>query len=236
VSNGKNLFYSKRAILRFGMLLRDSTIAQEVRTQLLNVFEQSGDGQRTEQMDEETKLILAIVKAGNDENRYVALGAYSDYKDRKQAAVEEANADLTSRNTLLDNENSAHARDVMLWSDRAILERLMQIYSGKSYWGMKYGEKAKLGWGVFYRQLHFRYRISLALRKKADDGAKGNSLDYLKDDEWPIAVRVAYSMCRDKGYDILGILSNDAVFKRIMECDGMEFADHSEQHAAVANG
>jgi len=33
--------FSKRAILRIGVLLRDSEIAKEVRTQLLNVFEKT---------------------------------------------------------------------------------------------------------------------------------------------------------------------------------------------------
>ena len=35
--------FSKRAILRIGMLLRDSEVAKEVRTQLLNTFENSSD-------------------------------------------------------------------------------------------------------------------------------------------------------------------------------------------------
>lgn len=36
--------FSKRAVLRIGMLLRDSVIAREVRTQLLNAFEKTDDG------------------------------------------------------------------------------------------------------------------------------------------------------------------------------------------------
>lgn len=33
--------FSKRAVLRFGMLLRDSEVAKEVRTQLLNIKEEA---------------------------------------------------------------------------------------------------------------------------------------------------------------------------------------------------
>lgn len=38
-SNRSNGFFPKRAILRVGMLLRDSEVAKEVRTQLLNIEE-----------------------------------------------------------------------------------------------------------------------------------------------------------------------------------------------------
>lgn len=38
IHNGESVFFSPRAVLRIGMLLRDSEVAKEVRTQLLNTF------------------------------------------------------------------------------------------------------------------------------------------------------------------------------------------------------
>lgn len=38
LGNGKTGLFPKRAILRIGMLLRDSEVAKEVRTQLLNII------------------------------------------------------------------------------------------------------------------------------------------------------------------------------------------------------
>jgi hypothetical protein len=49
--------FSKRAILRIAMLLRDSKIAQEIRTQLLNTFEHSTNEQRTVDIDEKPQLV-----------------------------------------------------------------------------------------------------------------------------------------------------------------------------------
>lgn len=46
VPNGGVLLFSKRAVLRIGMLLQGSEVAQEVRTQLLNIFDQSTEEQR----------------------------------------------------------------------------------------------------------------------------------------------------------------------------------------------
>lgn len=44
--------FSKRAVLRIGMLLRDSKVAKEVRTQLLNTFEEAPAEAKKELIDE----------------------------------------------------------------------------------------------------------------------------------------------------------------------------------------
>ena len=46
LNNRRTRVFPKRAILRIGMLLRDSEVAKEVRTQLLNTFEHATDAQR----------------------------------------------------------------------------------------------------------------------------------------------------------------------------------------------
>lgn len=60
--------FSKRAILRIGMLLRDSEIAKEVRTQLLNAFEQTTPEQKVEAIETETEIMgqMGLAFAKND--------------------------------------------------------------------------------------------------------------------------------------------------------------------------
>lgn len=216
---GRSTFFSKRAILRIGMLLRDSAVAQEVRSQLLNTFAKSTVPQRVESLDEETALVMSVVNGSDKMEIALALGEYKRYKERFQRELEAANADLTRRNEALDAENDAISRKVMLWSDRAILEKLMRVYAGKRYVNIPFAQKAKLAWSAFYDELYLGYRISLALRRKKDDYCMKKCLDYLRDDEWPIAVKVAYGMCRRKNYDVLAAIGNDVVFERILECD-----------------
>ena len=55
--------FTKRAVLRFGMLLRDSKVAKEVRTQLLNVFEHSTIEQKVAEIGNEEKLLLELGKS-----------------------------------------------------------------------------------------------------------------------------------------------------------------------------
>ena len=56
--------FPKRAILRIGMLLRDSEVAKEVRTQLLNIEENATNEIRTKEADTELSIIeLEVGKA-----------------------------------------------------------------------------------------------------------------------------------------------------------------------------
>ena len=62
--NGENLvvpnrglkIFPRRAILRIDMLLRDSSVAREVRTQLLNIEEKTSDDVKTEDTSEFIKV------------------------------------------------------------------------------------------------------------------------------------------------------------------------------------
>lgn len=61
---GTNLF-TKRAVLRIGMLLRDSEVAKEVRTQLLNIVEKVDDKVKVADIDEETEDGI-VVRSGKE--------------------------------------------------------------------------------------------------------------------------------------------------------------------------
>lgn len=56
----KNLF-PRRAILRVGMLLRDSEVAKEVRTQLLNIEEKAKAEVKIAEITEKDALLLAVI-------------------------------------------------------------------------------------------------------------------------------------------------------------------------------
>ena len=78
--------FPKRAILRVGMLLRDSVIAKEVRTQLLNIVEVAQSEKPeiiTQEIQKEEDLLLNISKAfatGDVMKLMTAMQEYSSYK------------------------------------------------------------------------------------------------------------------------------------------------------------
>lgn len=91
---GANIF-TKRAILRVGMLLRDSEVAKEVRTQLLNIEEHTAAEVKTYEIDYEQDLHLklgqAIAKQWKKEVKNIRLNGGYVQRDRPQlytAAVE----------------------------------------------------------------------------------------------------------------------------------------------------
>ena len=101
IPNSGSLMFPKRAVLRFGMLLRDSKIAQEVRTQLLNVVEHTeaeNPQALTAEIDNEQELLqnVAVAFASGDMMKFAeATMALNAYKDRHIKEVEERNSELT---------------------------------------------------------------------------------------------------------------------------------------------
>lgn len=85
-SRSKSLaLFPKRAILRVGMLLRDSEVAKELRTQLLNVVEvvaETNDELLVGEIDKEKQLLMNIMFAKNETERAVAVNEHLQYVER----------------------------------------------------------------------------------------------------------------------------------------------------------
>ncbi len=110
--------FSQRAILRIGMLLRDSEIAKEVRTQLLNTFENSTVGQKIEKLDEEIEFQAKIGKAyfSGDLEEFAKLSMeYHAFQNRHKIKLENENIKLTNINKELETTNALLTRKSMEW-------------------------------------------------------------------------------------------------------------------------
>ena len=180
--SGLRLF-SRRAILRIGMLLRDSKVASEVRTQLLNIEEKAAPAKKVADINEEQNLLISIAKAyasGKTTEMLVAAQALDQFRQRHIRELETTNAGLKSDNHLL-------AKDALSWGDRASLNagmRRLATVTGKGY-----GEV----WGIFYRELEYKHGICLKRRGKAP------YLNYIKKEEWPLAMQSFAALCVANG-------------------------------------
>lgn len=158
--------FSKRAILRIGMLLRDSKIAQEVRTQLLNIVEHTAEGKPellTQDIDDEEKLQAAIGKAfatGDIMEFATAAQAYTAFQRRHIDRIEASNKLLTA--------------EVLHISDRKMFNRVMRKFASTLH--ISFG----VAFSMLYKQLSYRYGIDL--KKRGD--RKTPYIQYIKDDEW----------------------------------------------------
>lgn len=158
--------FSKRAVLRIGMLLRDSKIAQEVRTQLLNIVEHTAEEKPellTQDIDDEEKLQAAIGKAfatGDIMEFATAAQAYTAFQRRHIDRIETSNKLLTV--------------EVLHISDRKMFNRVMRKFASTLH--ISFG----VAFSMLYKQLSYRYGIDL--KKRGD--RKTPYIQYIKDDEW----------------------------------------------------
>ena len=184
--------FSKRAVLRIGMLLRDSDIAKEVRTQLLNTFEHSTDEQKTADIDEETSIMLEIGRANmdGDEKAYKAavIKAFA-FKNRKNDALQEKNDELATNNKAL-------AGEVLTWTTRDSVNKAVRVIAGTLNQPFGYV------WKYLYDELLYHHHISLSMRGKPP------VLKYLHEDEWPKLIQSLAAVCEKYG------LSFDKIMKK----------------------
>lgn len=168
--------FSKRAILRIGMLLRDSKIAQEIRTQLLNTFEQTTDEQKTKDIDDEEKLIYDIGRAvaGGDAIEVAqAATNYIAFKDRHI--------------TQLQQDNKMLAAEILAWEDRSSINKAMRIIATKLHVPFGYP------WKWLYDELRYKYGMGLSQRGKAP------AIQWVKENEWSNVQQSLCAICEDRG-------------------------------------
>lgn len=183
VPNRGLLMFSRRAILRIGMLLRDSKVAKEIRTQLLNTFEQATPEQRTVDIDEETQLTLNIVEAfktGQVTDMLTASAELVAFHKRHIEALEICNTELSQNNKAL-------AGEILEWNDRAKLNKAIRLIA--SACGTEFGYT----WKKLYDELLYKHHIGLQMR--------GNPpyIQYIKEDEWKFVLQSISAICENSG-------------------------------------
>lgn len=198
------LCFSQRAILRIGMLLRDSVVAKEVRTQLLNVFENTTEEQKTSSIDEEMILQANVGKAyisGNLEEFAKASMLYNAYKNRHIIKLENENIKLTEINKGLETENALLARKTMEWGYKPILNALMRKYATQCFSKNKY--KFSDAWNSLYHQVKYKYGYDIPNRHNAK-----NMIDRITDEEFPNVIAMAVSLLKNNGIDISKVIND----------------------------
>ena len=148
------------------MLLRDSVIAKEVRTQLLNIVEVAQEEKPeiiTQEIQKEEDLLLNISKAfatGNVMKLMTAMQEYSSYKDRHIKRLE--------------NDKKLLTAEILTISDRQMFNAVMRklVYTLHIDY--------PIAFGIFYKQLNYKYGINL----KARGDRKPPYIRNVREDEW----------------------------------------------------
>ncbi len=177
------MVFPKRAILRMGMLLRDSRIAKEVRTQLLNIVETAPNEANVAAINEEETLLNNIGKAygtGNFAEVLKATLALDDFRKRHIRKIE-------NDCRILEEEKAVLAAEVNKWSDRSSLSRAMRALSGL----LRIDYSA--AYSMLFQELLYKHHISLKAR-----GGKPY-VQWLKPEEYKCAYQSIAAMCEVHG-------------------------------------
>lgn len=172
VPNVGALFFSKRAILRIGMLLRDSEVAKEVRTQLLNIVENSSDEVKTKEVDSEMDMVKDIFEAflnGSKEDMLVSTQKLVQYQRRHIDA--------------LSADNKMLAADILKWDDRKSINRAVRVIANQT---KKYPGSI---WNELYTELYYKHGIGLKHRGESP------YIQYVKEDEWSAVQQSLSAIC-----------------------------------------
>ena len=178
--------FPKRAILRIGMLLTESSIAREIRSQLLNIEEKVSNTTRTQDIDEEQKLMLSVgmaVASGNASAVAIATSNLIAFKNRHIEKSEADNTQLIANNTRLYTDNKALAGEILTWNDRNKLNagvRKLAAVTQNTFSGI---------WLELYKNLQYKYGICLKQR--------GNKpyIQWVREDEWNSVIKTFCAIC-----------------------------------------
>lgn len=139
--------FPRRAILRVGMLLRDSAVAKEVRTQLLNIEEKSSNEVKVQDINEEQRLMLNVGIAYASGNIEAVIKATTEYNAFQNRHIEK-----------LENDNKALAEGILKWEDRKSLNAGIRQLA--SVTGIHFGKI----WNELYKNLQYKHGICLKQR------------------------------------------------------------------------
>lgn len=160
-----------RAVLRIGMLLTQSTVAKEVRTHLLNVYEIAKEDKPeivTQELDREQSLYIEFTQKlidGDTNGMLIAFQNIVDYHNRHTIELEKKIDKIETANQVLTT-------DLMKISDRSSLSRTIRCLSSKTH------KAYSAIWNEFYTFLAYKEHIELKKR-----GGKPY-VNHIRDDEW----------------------------------------------------
>ena len=192
-NRGMKLF-PKRAILNIGMLLRDSKVAKEVRTRLLDIIHD------TEKNN--PKIINNIINEIRDEQQIqkelieaVMCGDFAKETQLKTELIGLKNKRITE----LAKENKLRSDNATLIQDtRLIINRIVRYITNKRYHG-----NFKACWDYVYTLANYKLHMNIKKREHKKNEPLLNTLTYEELQKLEIMLR---NWCLDLNYNLESIL------------------------------
>lgn len=149
-ANGKNTLIPKRALLRIGMLLRDSEIANEVRSKLLDIVHDAET--KTDIVEEVVNEIRTEQKISEDLMKAILEGDLQKESFLKTELIGLKNKRIAQlENTI--------ANSLTIKESKAVINKCVRTMSANKYNGM-FGK----AWNDFYKFANYKLKINIHAR------------------------------------------------------------------------
>ena len=194
------LCFPKRAVLRMGMLLTESEIAREIRTQLLNIVEKIDDKTKIEEIDKEQELCSKIGMAflsGDINKIMIATTEAMNYKNRYINQLKNEQVKLSQINERLKTENDLLTKQTLKWGNKAVLNALIRKLSFVKDNGLV-GQT----WNSFYKNVKYKFGYDIKNRV-----GKGSYINKIKEKEFPNIISLAVSICKKNNIDVNKVIN-----------------------------
>ena len=198
-SYSKNTLFPKRAVLRIGMLLRDSEVAKEVRTMLLNMYYdvQKDNSEIIEKInkeyDDEMELHSELghaIMVGDMDKVIIVTTKINEIKNRrireaeeKLAKSEEEKAEIITNSTTIQET-------------RQVIRRIVNMIAHR-----KYGNNFSLAWNELHKKVNYTLDINVKNR-----GGSGSLIDKYTPEELKEVEKIVKSWGSKVGIDVVKAL------------------------------
>ncbi|HDR7624025.1 MULTISPECIES: hypothetical protein [Bacillus] len=186
-----------------GMLLRDSEIAKEVRTQLLNIEEKASDEVKVGDIEEETQLQKAVVQAFASRDINTLLQASGRLMEFKNRHITEMENKLEGQQMVI---NVLAKEEVYYKDPRTLLRKLVNHYSGVVYGTISTNK----GWIDLRRHLVNKLENGINLKSRRtiarETNARSSYTSVIKEKEFQIIIPAMVGMCKSRGVNVSDIM------------------------------
>lgn len=194
-ANSRNILFPKRAILRIGMLLRDSEVAKEIRTRLLDVVQ---DAQSVVTNNGNT-IIENVVNEITEEKQLMMDRVEAEMQgDYAEVSVINAKLFNLKNKRILELEKQVEtitSHSLTVIESRSVINRMIRLIATKEYNG-RFGEV----WNELWCKTNYKLHINVKARKE-------KPLDSLSEEEMFSVEEIARTWANSCGIDVINSLT-----------------------------
>lgn len=178
---------TKRALLRIGMLLRDSEVAKEVRSRLLDIVHDASEN--TEIVENVIEEIRTEQNISEDMCKAILAGDHIELSKLQTELLGLSKKRIKVLEDNVDGLSKVIKNSVTISESRTVVNKCVKTMAT-----CKFGSNFALSWNEFYKFLNYKLGINIKSRK-------GKGLGRLTDDEIRQAEVIAKSWLNEEGIE-----------------------------------